>query len=90
MVVFVLDEELLVDDDVFVGVVAVFELDVFAVLELLDVLDVLAVVFSLFVSLIFISTAKTFVVKNNNKRNKTFYRSVLKRYLERGQAIDGK
>ena len=71
VVVLVVDEELLLDDDAFEEV---FVLEVFDVLELLELLEVLEVfdVFELFdvlddvlVSLISISTAKTFVVKDN-------------------------
>ena len=68
VVVSVVGEEVFVVDDV---LEVIFNLDVFVELELVDtfdvlvdVFDVLEVVFSVFVSLISISTAKTFVAKD--------------------------
>ena len=81
VVVFVVGDEVLLDEAV---LEVLFVLEVFDVLELLEVLDVfdvfdvLAAVFSLFVSLISISTAKTVVEKDNNVNNIAIIENIFK------------
>ena len=89
-VVVLVVEELLLDEEVVeeVFVLEVFDvfellevlelLEVFDVLEVLEVFDVLDDVFWLSVSLMFISTAKTFVVKDNNINNITIIENFFK------------
>lgn len=86
VVVFVVGEvvDVLVDEEVFVvvfilGVLVEFELlDVFDVFDVFDVLEVLDVALWLFVSLIFISTAKTLVEKDNNINNIDIIENIFK------------